>query len=92
MELDLDVEDTFQSSKVLAIGVFYSRKFYNFQYLFSDMLNVWGITKLLVVEKLGDYIFKLEFTREVEKSKVLDVGPWCHKGDAFIVIHYDDLV
>jgi hypothetical protein len=44
------------------------------------------------VEKLGDYIFKIEFTKEEEKVRVLDGGPWHHKGDALIIVHYDGLV
>jgi hypothetical protein len=38
-ELNLDEEDTVQVCKVLATIVFYSRKSYNLQYLFSDMLK-----------------------------------------------------
>jgi hypothetical protein len=45
-----------------------------------------------MVEKIGDYIFKLEFNKEEEKERVLDGGPWQHKGDALIVVHYDRLV
>jgi hypothetical protein len=47
---------------------------------------------LAVVEKLGDCIFKLEFSKEEEKTRVLKGGPWHHKGDALIVVHYDGLV
>jgi hypothetical protein len=43
------------------------------------------------MEKLGDYSFKLEFKTEVEKSRVLEGGPWRHKGDALIIVHYDGL-
>jgi hypothetical protein len=43
------------------------------------------------VEKLGEYSFKLEFDKEEEKMKVLEGGPWRHKGDALIVVHYDGL-
>jgi hypothetical protein len=53
------------------------------------MLNARGIQKLALVEKVGDYVFKLEFTREEEKVRVLEGGPWQHKGDAFILTHYD---
>jgi hypothetical protein len=41
------------------------------------------------VEKLGDYCFRLEFKREEEKKKVIEGGPWRHKDDALIVVHYD---
>jgi hypothetical protein len=43
------------------------------------------------VKKLGEYSFKLEFDKEEEKMKVLEGGPWRHKGDALIVVHYDGL-
>jgi hypothetical protein len=90
LELDLD-EEAEISLRNLAIGVFYSRKSYNPKYLFADMLNAWGIPKLAVVEKLGDYCFRIEFIREEEKKRVIEGGPWWHKGDALIVVHYDGL-
>jgi hypothetical protein len=43
------------------------------------------------VEKVGDYVFKLEFNKEEEKLRVLEGGPWRHNGDAFILSHYDGL-
>jgi hypothetical protein len=55
------------------------------------MLNAWGIPNLVVVEKLGDYCFKLEFIKGEEKRRVVEGGPWRHKGDALIVMHYDRL-
>jgi hypothetical protein len=42
-------------------------------------------------EKVEDYIFKLKFIKEEEKLHALEGGPWHHKGDAFIVTHYDGL-
>jgi hypothetical protein len=56
------------------------------------MLNAWGITQLELVERVGDYSFKLKFLKEEEKRKVLEGGPWQHKGDALLVIHYDGLL
>jgi hypothetical protein len=35
------------------------------------------------------YTCKLEFRREEEKVQVIEGGPWRHKGDALIVMHYD---
>jgi hypothetical protein len=55
------------------------------------MQNAWGISKLKVVEKLGEYSFKVEFVTENEKKRVLDGGPWRHKGGALILVHYDGL-
>jgi hypothetical protein len=74
LEFDLDEEEAEQASKYLAIAVFYSRKCYNPQYLFSDMLAVWGFQGLSSVEKIGDYKFRLEFGNE-EKRQVIDGGP-----------------
>jgi hypothetical protein len=91
VELDLDEVEAEISLKFLAIGVFYSRKSYNPKYLFSDMLNAWRIPKFATVEKLGDYCFKMEFIKEEEKRRVIDGGPWCHKGDALIIVNYDGL-
>jgi hypothetical protein len=55
------------------------------------MQNAWGIPKLKAVEKLGEYSFKVEFLTEDEKRRILDGGPWRHKGDALILVHYDGL-
>jgi hypothetical protein len=55
------------------------------------MQNAWGTSKLKAVEKLGEYSFKVEFVTENEKKRVLDGGPWRHKGDALILVHYDGL-
>jgi hypothetical protein len=91
LEFDLDEEEARTTAKVMAIVVFYSQKSYNAKCLFTDMLHAWGIPKLALVEKLGDYIFKLEFHKEEEKEKVMQGGPWRHKGDALIIVHYDGL-
>jgi hypothetical protein len=79
-------------SMFMAIAVFFSQKSYNPKILFTDMLNAWGIKELSVVEKLGNYCFKLEFARAEETARVLEGGSWRHKGDALIVVHYDGLV
>jgi hypothetical protein len=39
LELDLDMEEAELSTKHLAIAMFYSRKSYNPQILFADMLK-----------------------------------------------------
>jgi hypothetical protein len=77
------------SKKFLAIAVFYSRNIFSPQYLFLDMLSAQGISSLMLVEKLGDYSFKLEFNNEEEKKKVLGGRPWRHEGNALIVAHYN---
>jgi hypothetical protein len=43
------------------------------------------------LENVGDYNFKLEFSREEEKRRVIEGGPWRHQGDTLIVMHYDGL-
>jgi hypothetical protein len=53
------------------------------------MLSAQGISSLMLVEKLGDYSFKLEFNNEEEKKKVLGGRPWRHEGNALIVAHYN---
>jgi hypothetical protein len=91
LELDLDEVEAEISMQFMAIGVFYSHKSYSLKFLFSDMLNAWGIPRLASVEKLGDYCFKLEFIKEEDKKRLVDGGPWRHKGDTLIVVHYDGL-
>jgi hypothetical protein len=91
LEFELDEEEAEQASKYLAIAVFYSRKSCNPQALFSDMMTAWGIQGLTNVEKIGDYTFRLEFRKEEEKKRVIEGGPWRHKGDDLIVVHYDGL-
>jgi hypothetical protein len=90
LELDLG-EDEEASQQHLAMVVYYSRKSYNPKVLMVEMLNAWGIQKLVLAEKVGNYLFKLEFRREEEKRRALEGGPWRHKGDAFILTHYDGL-
>jgi agmatine/peptidylarginine deiminase len=75
----------------LDMVVYYSGKSYNPKVLITEMLNAWGIQKLVLAKKVGDYLFKLEFGREEDKRRVLEGGPWRHKGDAFILTHYDGL-
>jgi hypothetical protein len=92
LEFDLEEEATQEAPRLLAIAVFFSRKSFSPKFLFSDMLKAWNMKQLAVVEKIGDYIFRLEFITEAKKNRVLDGGLWCHKGDTLIVGHYDGLV
>jgi hypothetical protein len=92
LEFDLDDEEMTLVSEVMAIAVYYSRKSYSPQFLFSDMVKAWNTKRLAGIEKIGDYIFKLEFNTPEEKLRVLDGGPWRHKGDALIMVHYDGLI
>jgi hypothetical protein len=89
LELDLREEGAELSKQYLAMAIYYSRKSCNPRFLIVEMLNAWGIQKLALADKVGDYIFKLEFIRQEEKKRALEWGPWRHKGDAFILTHYD---
>jgi hypothetical protein len=91
LEIDLDGEEEEISRKFLAIVVYYSRKSFSAKYLFAEMMNAWGISSMGQIEKLGDYSFKLEFHKEEEKMKAVEGGPWRHKGDTLIVVHYDGM-
>jgi hypothetical protein len=72
LELDLGEDEAELSQKHLAMAIYYSCKSYNPKVLIAEMLNAWGIQKLVLSEKVGDYLFKLEFSREEEKMKALD--------------------
>jgi hypothetical protein len=89
---DRDEEAVEETSRALGIAVFYSRKSFSLQFLFLDMLKAWSIQSLVAVEKVRDYIFRLEFNSVGEKNRVLDGGLWRHKGDAIIVAHYDGIM
>jgi hypothetical protein len=91
LELDLEEEEAAIAAKNTAVAIFFSQKSYNPMFLFSNMLHSWGVKELATVEKLGDYCFKLEFMSTEEKLRVVEGGPWRHKGDALIVVHYDGL-
>jgi hypothetical protein len=52
LELDLE-EEVVEAAKGWGIAVYYSRKSFNPRVLFSDMLQAWGIKKLVAVDKIG---------------------------------------
>jgi hypothetical protein len=39
------------------------------------MFVAWGIHDRVSVERIGDYIFKMEFVKEDEKGRVIQGGP-----------------
>jgi hypothetical protein len=43
LELDLDEDEAVEEAKLTGIAVYYSRKSFNLQALFSDMLQAWSI-------------------------------------------------
>jgi hypothetical protein len=67
LEFDLDEEEAEQVAKCLAIAIYYLRKSFSPQSLFSDMLAAWGIQNLNSLKKIGDYNFRLVFAKEEEK-------------------------
>jgi hypothetical protein len=92
LEIDLEDEGVEAVSDCMAIAVYYSHKSYNPQVLLADMLMAWNIKKLAKLEEISDYIFRVEFMTPKEKTKAIEGGPRRHKGDAFIVTHYDGSV
>jgi hypothetical protein len=55
--LKLDLGEEAESSKqFLAMTIYFSRKSYNPKVLIVEMLHAWGIQKLAMAEKVGDYI------------------------------------
>jgi hypothetical protein len=69
--LDLGEEEDEISKQYLAMATYYSRKSYKSKVLIAEMLHAWGIQKLALAKKVGDYIFKLEFDMEEEKRRAL---------------------
>jgi hypothetical protein len=74
LQFDLDEEETALGSKVMAIVVYYSHKRYSPHVMFADMVKAWNVHQLANIEKIGDYIFKVEFTMSEEKTRVLEGG------------------
>jgi hypothetical protein len=74
IELDLGAEDDEMIMKHLAIAVYNSRKSFNSQYLFSQMVSAWGIQNLASLKKIEDYTFKIVFHREEENARVVEGG------------------
>jgi hypothetical protein len=64
LELDLDEDEVVEVAEQVGIAVYYSRKSLNPQILFLDMLQAWSIQKLVSVDRIRDYIFKVEFPTE----------------------------
>jgi hypothetical protein len=92
LELDVDKEEATERSKVLGYCCLLLEEEFHPHVLFSYMIQAWSLHKLACVEKIGDYTFKVEFVKEEEKKRVLEGGPWRHKGDTLIVVHYDGLI
>ncbi|KAK3141904.1 hypothetical protein QOZ80_4BG0339680 [Eleusine coracana subsp. coracana] len=70
----------------------YSKKSFHPRTMFEDMKLAWGIPDLAPVEKLADKVFLVSFASDEEKKRVVEGGPWRHKGDTLIVVAHDRLV
>ncbi|KAK3135743.1 hypothetical protein QOZ80_5BG0422860 [Eleusine coracana subsp. coracana] len=92
--LEVDIEDLEEDEtrKFTAMACFYSKKSFHPRTMFEDMKLAWGVPDLAPVEKLDDKVFLVAFASEEEKKRVVEGGPWRHKGDALIMVAYDGLI
>lgn len=77
--------------KFLALARFYSAQRYNVKGLFDEMSTAWGLQNLRTARDLGENRFLIDFDHEVDFYRVMNGGPWKHKGDALIIVSYDGL-
>lgn len=80
------------SRRFLAMAFFKSERAFNPRYLFEDMAAAWRIGNLASVQCIEEKKFLLEFKPEDELTRVVTGGPWIHKGDALLVMHYDGVM
>jgi hypothetical protein len=89
VEFDLEEEDVQAQAKLLVMARFYLVKKYNVRGLFEEMRVAWGLQSMNPVQVLGDNKFFLKFDSKVIKQRVVQGGPWRHKGYGLIVVSYD---
>jgi hypothetical protein len=90
--VEFDLEEEQAEVKPLDMVRFYSGKKFNVRGLFEEMSVAWGLQSMKQLQVLGDNKFLLEFDSEEIKQRVVEGGPWRHKGDALIVVSYDGLL
>jgi hypothetical protein len=92
-EFDIDptVEEGAQAPVWFAMARYYSR-ILNPKGLFDEMGATWRLERPIMVIKLDENKFILEFDTEHHYQYALNGGPWRHKGDALIMVPYDGLV
>jgi hypothetical protein len=90
LEFVLD-EETVDVSKFLAMARYYSGKKYNSRGLFEEMKVACGLLAMKPAKVLGENKFMIEFDSEVVRRRIVDGGPWRHRGDALLVVPYDGL-
>jgi hypothetical protein len=91
VEVELDDEDLIPSS-YLAMARLYLGKRFNERGLFEEMWISWGLAQLAAPNVLGDNKYLLEFDSEEVRDRVVNGGPWWHKGDALILVAVDEYV
>jgi hypothetical protein len=87
-DFDPTVEEGARAPVWFAMARYYSR-ILNPKGLFDEMGAAWRLERPIMVRKLGDNKFILEFDTEPRYQYALNGGPWRHKGDALIVVPYD---
>jgi hypothetical protein len=91
VEFDLEENEDWEVARHLAMARFFSRKKFNARGLIEEMRVVWGLHTLKPVQVLGDNRFLIEFDSDEVKQRVMDGGPWRHKGDTITLVSYDGL-
>lgn len=91
---DVDLGELEQEYEVkwLALARFYLGQRYNVKGLFEEMSTAWGLHETRRTQELGENKFLIEFGCEADLKRVINGGPWKHKGDALIVVPYDGIV
>jgi hypothetical protein len=91
VEFDHGEDEAQGEVRALAMARYFSGKKFNARGLFEETKVAWGLFSLKSVQVLGDNRFLIEFDTEEAKRRVIKGRPWRHKGDALIVVSYDDL-
>lgn len=59
--------------------------------MFREMREAWGIHGDFHAEQVDERKFLLQFASAEEKRRVVEGGPWWHKGDALIMVEYEGM-
>jgi hypothetical protein len=89
LEFDIDEEVAQGDVKILAMARFYSGKKYNARGLFKEMKVEWDLHSMQLARVLGGNKFMLEFDTDEIRRRIVEGGPWRHRGDALLVVPYD---
>jgi hypothetical protein len=68
---------------------FYSGKKFNTRGLFEEMRVAWDLNTMKPAKILGDNKFMMEFDSSDARRRVVEGGPWRHRGYALLVVEYD---